>query len=365
MIKCKFCESENLTEIYKIDNLPLFQNKVYETQYDAQVQKTGMLVLKKCLDCGFVYNDSFDSSLMAYDKNYQNEQGYSSEFLTHLHSIVIFLEEQGFKKKKIIEIGCGKGFFLELLKKNGFVDVIGFDPAYEGDNPDIVKDYFGEKYKSLNADVIIIRHVLEHIERPYIFLKMLRDLASSNTQVFIEVPDFNWITNKAAFWDIYYEHCNYFELEFITSLFSDSIVTSAFSGQYMYLLAKLKNLKIPVLHKQSFSLLFESNLQSIKKFFLSNKPLVLWGGSSKGVTLLNLLDPKRELVEFVIDINPVKHNKYIAITGHKILSPDFLLHIKSEVNVLVVNENYFDEIVNSYQNMAKINFYSLEKLNNE
>lgn len=41
MIKCKFCESENLTEIYKIDNLPLFQNKVYETQYDAQVQKPG------------------------------------------------------------------------------------------------------------------------------------------------------------------------------------------------------------------------------------------------------------------------------------------------------------------------------------
>lgn len=80
-----------------------------------------------------------------------------------------------FHGKKIIEIGCGKGYFLEMLRKNGF-DVTGFDPAYEGDNPYIVKDYYSDQYSHLNADLIILRHTLEHIDDP---LKFLHSIATA------------------------------------------------------------------------------------------------------------------------------------------------------------------------------------------
>jgi len=46
----------------------------------------------------------------------------------YLDGIVTLLIDNGFKNKKIVEIGCGKGYFFEKLIKAGF-DVTGFDPV--------------------------------------------------------------------------------------------------------------------------------------------------------------------------------------------------------------------------------------------
>jgi len=37
-------------------------------------------------------------------------------------------------KERIVEVGCGKGYFWEMLLVKGF-DVTGSDPTYEGENP--------------------------------------------------------------------------------------------------------------------------------------------------------------------------------------------------------------------------------------
>ena len=39
MNRCKICDSQNLTFLYKVDDLPLFQNKVYNSFEEAQSQK--------------------------------------------------------------------------------------------------------------------------------------------------------------------------------------------------------------------------------------------------------------------------------------------------------------------------------------
>lgn len=43
-----------------------------------------------------------------------------------------------FGKNGLVEIGCGKGVFLEIFKSSG-IDIIGFDPAGGGNNPSIIK----------------------------------------------------------------------------------------------------------------------------------------------------------------------------------------------------------------------------------
>ena len=74
----------------------------------------------------------------------------SSYFQNYLEDILCLFIGKNLHKKKTIEIGCGKGYFLERLLENGF-EVTGFDPAYEGDNPHIIKDYFSDKYSYLNV----------------------------------------------------------------------------------------------------------------------------------------------------------------------------------------------------------------------
>jgi hypothetical protein len=44
-------------------------------------------------------------------------------------------------RDSLVEVGCGKGLFLEMLLTEGF-DIDGFDPTYEGSNSRILREYF-------------------------------------------------------------------------------------------------------------------------------------------------------------------------------------------------------------------------------
>ena len=64
--------------------------------------------------------------------------------------------------------------------------------------------------------------------------------------IIIEVPDFDWILKHQTYWDITYEHCNYFTMESIKNLFKlkkiDLIdVFNSFSGQYLIVIGKFKS----------------------------------------------------------------------------------------------------------------------------
>jgi len=58
---------------------------------------------------------------------------------------------------------------------------------------------------------------------------------------------------------------------------------------------------------------------------------------------VNLMDPYRQHISYIIDINPKKQNQYIAKTAHKIVSPYILNHLKNG-DIFIMNENYYEEI---------------------
>jgi C-methyltransferase C-terminal domain len=73
-------------------------------------------------------------------------------------------------------------------------------------------------------------------------------------------------------------------------------------------------------------------------------PVALWGAGAKGVTFANLVDPECRHLACVVDVNPRKQGKFLPGTGHPIVPPERLLH-EGVQSVLVLNPNYFDEIV--------------------
>lgn len=358
------CNSNSLVTLYSADSLPLFQNKVFSSKSLAKSQQTASIELCQCQGCGFVFNATFDASLMDYDEEYQNEQNYSQAFKSHLQEVCDYLESENFKDKNIVEIGCGKGYFVELLQNRGFSNVYGFDPAYEGSHPNIIKDYFGSEYKSLNADLVIMRHVLEHIEKPLEFLHMIQSACGNSTKILIEVPDFDWIVSNKAFWDIYFEHCNYFDSQYLESFFKTATLKKLFGGQYLLALADINSLKSPSTTYRYPVNMFNESIEYIRNFLHTHNSTILWGASSKGVTLLNLLDKNKECIDYCIDINPKKQNFFIATTGHKIFSPDILesRDKKEIISVIVTNQNYFDEIIKNYTEDTSLKFYTIEGL---
>ena len=345
-MKCPLCDEDDLTKIYEVKPIPIFQNKVYSSAREAAAVTTDAVALMHCQHCDFVFNSDFNSALIDYDENYQNEQANSHFFQRYLASIIQLLESNNFKNKKVIEIGCGKGYFLNKLWKKGF-RATGFDPAYEGEHPQIVKDYFSDKYSNLQADLIILRHTLEHINNPLKFLKDVATATGSNTMIFIEVPCFDWIVNHKAFWDIFYEHCNYFTNECLHNLFTKSEHGLFFNDQYQYILASLDDLQ-PKVQKAAgiYKNPIESFINNIDKYrnLVHRLPgLIVWGAGAKGVTFVNIMDPARKYISCIVDINPKKQNKYAAGTAHNIISPEELDNFNGS-DILVMNENYIEEV---------------------
>jgi len=76
----------SLRELYRAGDLPVLQNKIFHNQ-DAAGSSVGDVVLSQDTETGLVFNSAFDSSIIVYDSDYQNEQATSSVFLEHLDRV--------------------------------------------------------------------------------------------------------------------------------------------------------------------------------------------------------------------------------------------------------------------------------------
>ncbi len=136
---------------------------MFATPEHAKSCVKGDVVLVQDPQTGLILNRAFQPALMQYDADYQNEQAESPTFRAHL-TVVSEIIKRHFNGCRLMEIGCGKGHFLEHLQEMGF-EISGLDPAYEGTNISVLKKDFGPEL-GLRADGIILRHVLEHVQDP-------------------------------------------------------------------------------------------------------------------------------------------------------------------------------------------------------
>ena len=322
---------------------------MYKTAEEAINCPKGDVDLVEDMQTGLIFNSAFRAELMSYDCHYQNEQAVSPLFQQHLNTVAGCVE-QTMGRDHLIEVGCGKGYFLELLLAKGF-DVTGFDPTYEGTNSKIQKKYFASGVID-QAQGLILRHVLEHIEKPVEFLEQLRLANSGTGKIYIEVPCFDWICGHRAWFDIFYEHVNYFRLSDFKRIFGEVIDSGKlFGGQYLYIVAELASLRKPKIDMND-RVAFPDDFLDALGGNLLKQCSAIWGGASKGVIFSLLMQKKTDCaVTTVIDINPAKQGCYLPATGLRVQSPQEAMTTLPEGSVIyVMNSNYMNEIKAMSQN---------------
>jgi hypothetical protein len=332
-------------ELYRIDGLPIFQNRMYDSPEDGRNCPRGDVRLVEDRDSGLIYNASFRPELMIYGESYQNEQALSPRFLEHLNWVAGLIERE-MGRGPFLEIGCGKGAFLEMLLARG-LEGMGVDPAYDGSNRRVVKESFTPAL-GLRADAVILRHVLEHIPNPSAFLEQISAANGRFGTIYIEVPCLDWICEHRVWFDIFYEHVNYFRLSDLRRMFgSIRAAGHCFGGQYIYVIADLASLRAPRYR--------EADKAHFPADFLASLPKprppgdaqvrVVWGGASKGVIFAFLSERTGAPVDAVIDINPAKQGRYLPGTGLRVQAPDELLPLLPQGSTIyVMNSNYLTEI---------------------
>jgi hypothetical protein len=329
--------------LYRQEQLPIFQNRMYDTEAEAKACPRGDVRLIEDQQTGLVYNAAFRPELMTYDSHYQNEQAVSPLFHKHLEAVSRIIERCA-GKGSLVEVGCGKGFFLEMLLTSGF-DVTGFDPTYEGNNPRVLRHYF-EPGVGIEAKGLILRHVLEHIQDPATFLSRLKTANGGAGKIYIEVPCFDWICKRRAWFDIFYEHVNYFRLSDFSRMFGTVLESGRlFGGQYLYVVAELATLLAPE-RNSSDGVVFPKNFtDNLFESGRTEMPRAIWGGASKGVIFALLYERAGLPIQTVIDINPAKQGKYLPATGLLVQSPaQAFTMLPRGSTIYVMNSNYLDEI---------------------
>jgi hypothetical protein len=123
--------------IYTSRGIAAMQNRLYSNQADALAAPPADIELRRH-DTGYVFNGRFNTNLVINDQNYQNDQGCSAHYQKHLERVCeICLEYLSGDDCLIVDVGCGKGGFVELLQSNGLKEALGNKAVKRSLHPDL------------------------------------------------------------------------------------------------------------------------------------------------------------------------------------------------------------------------------------
>ncbi len=144
-------------------------SRFFRTREEALEQPDGEVHLVSDSEDPFIRNASFDASLIRHDQSYCTsvvdldqvvQLPTSSYFIDrvapHLHG-----------RRQVVDIGCGQGEFVELLRRSG-VAAVGYDPVLRCESPHLHRRYWSPD--ELPAELYVMRCVLPHIPDPWEFL---------------------------------------------------------------------------------------------------------------------------------------------------------------------------------------------------
>lgn len=374
---CPACGTRPLTPFHEQHGVPTNSCLLFAEREEALAHPRGDLALALCESCGFIANTAFEASLTEYSARYEETQGFSPRFQAFADALAAdWVDRYGLHGGTVLEIGCGKGEFLEMMVAHGAGAGIGIDPSVRPERTasrrDVaeritwIRDFYSERYAHPDVDAVVCRHTLEHLQPVGGFMRLLRTAVGDGPWpvLLFELPDAQRVLDEAAFWDVYYEHCAYFSAGSLARLFRAADfdvldVRRAYDDQYLVIEAwpagpagptrepfdvedDLDALRAGAEHfHASWRRELSRWREELARLSADGGRAVIWGAGSKGVAFLVALDT--DDVAAAVDINPHKHGMYTAGTGHQIVSPASLAHERPDL-VIVMNPVYLDEV---------------------
>lgn len=371
--KCPCCDRDHLQFVTRIHQLPTRTSLVYRSKGDAINCPRGDIELVQCLSCGFMWNTQFDEALVEYSDASEESQNYSNFYTSYMQKeIAGLVEKEKIRGKTILEIGCGKGDFLAQICALGNNTGIGYDPTYQEGRyakRSIVQLTFRKRFftfESLDHDIdlIVLRMTLEHIESVGDFIGKLVEFAkeSGNVPIYITLPNSEIILTDQKFCDVVYEHVNYFTRASMRAVFERfgygfQHIQVDFNGQHLLGVAERLNGEVHIVQEQPIiadarSLYAKADIwgQRLETMKAEGKSVVMWGSGSKATAFFNQVEGA-DCIRAVIDINPYRHNTFVAGLGIPVVPPSWLEQNSVDI-VIIRNPIYTNEIIKLIRDMG-------------
>jgi len=367
---CPLCRAPDAVTVVELPDLPVHCSLLHGSAEDARGCGRGDLVLAWCPACSVLWNMRFDPERIAYGEGYESALDHSPTFRDYADRLARRLAPlAGGAGGRILEIGCGNGEFLRRMQRETGADAVGVDPSGPVAAPAglrILRDPDAWPAEAAGSDLVVFRHVLEHVASPLDFLARLRGALEGRpgAAVYCEVPNGAYLVAAGFLWDVIYEHVFYFTPLALRRLFRAAgfavrSIEEAFGRQFLGLIAEPdgrpaagpfpaqevgEDVRSAVLaFGKAYGTAVPAWRERCRRWRLDGRRVVLWGAGSKGATFLNLVDPGGGAIACAVDVNPRKQGHFIPGTGHRIVAPELLAEIDPHI-VLVTNPVYREEI---------------------
>ena len=351
-IKCNLCNNSLSLEnsILTLHNAP---NAAQNFSRIKNNSKKINLKIYQCNNCSLV---QVKNKQVKYYKNTIRAVAFSKEMIKlRNRQLKKFILKYNLKKKSIIEIGCGDGVHLEILKKH-CKTVVGLENSKKKvltlrkKKFKIINGYISDKKKiNKNFDAFICMSFLEHAPNIKSFINGINNCLKDDAYGIIEVPNYEMIEKKKIYFEFILDHLNYFTKSTITNVLNlngfEVLKCENICDDYILSLIVKKRKPLKKINiKPILKNIYKSFFIFKKKFKL--KKIAVWGAGHQALTTIYCSKLDKE-INTIIDSAKFKQNKYAPNSSIKIISPKYLKNFDA---ILVLGGSYSDEIVKILEN---------------
>jgi len=311
-----------------------------ESEAEARGLPRLTLDFVRCVDCGHVFNAAFDYAAAPYRSKPNRMFNRGGGWSKHLERVRRLIMARLPKKPVVVEIGHGDGSFLTgLAAARPAGRYIGFDPhgRQDSDRPNLEfrRELFkaDDEFPSVRPDLIVTRHVLEHLTNPLAFIQSLSFAASwlkRGTIVYLEVPCVDRAIEAGRTVDFYYEHNSQFTTMSFRRMLRRSgaridFVGHGYDGEVVFGFVRLEG------ERRQAEIAAEARrydggarraqdviADQLQALVDQGKKVAVWGGTGKSAAFMHRYGVDAKRFPLVVDSDQDKVDTFVPGTGQAI-----------------------------------------------